>query len=63
MPEPNARALISQQLDRRLDQDRTEAVARDQRSAGLASRQQRFAHHRAGKPGGALGRIDVQRRE
>ena len=63
MPEPNAGALLLQQLDRRLDQDRAEAVARDQRPAGLAARQQRFAHHRAGKAGRALRRIDIERRQ
>ena len=40
-----------------------EAVARDQRPAGLPARQQRFPHDRAGKARRALGRIDVERRQ
>ena len=48
-PKRTLAPLPSQQLDRGLDQHRAQAVARDQRTAGLAARQQRFAHDRAGK--------------
>ncbi len=63
MPELDAGALVLQQPDRGFDQHRAEAVARDQRPAGLSARQQRFPHHRAGKARRSLGRIDVQRRQ
>ena len=61
MAELDAGALRLQQLERRLDQHRAEAVARDQRPAGLAARQQRFPHDRAGKPRRSLRRIDIER--
>ena len=63
MSELDAGALVLQQLDRGLDQHRAQAVARDQRPAGLSARQQRFPHDRAGKPRRALRRIDVERRQ
>ncbi len=63
MPEPDAGTLFLQQLDRRFDQNRAQAVARNQRPASLSARQQGFPHHRAGKAGGPFGRIDVQRRK
>ena len=55
--------LLLQQLDGGLDQHGGQAVAGDQRPAGLPAREQRFAHHRAGKPRRTLGRIDIERRE
>ena len=61
--EPDGRALALQQFYGGLDQDRAQAVARDQGTAGLAARQQGLAHDRAGKPGRALGRIDIERGE
>ena len=61
--ELDAGALLLQQLDRGLDQDRAQALARDQRPAGLPARQQSFPHHRAGEPRRPLGRIDIQRRQ
>ena len=61
--EPDAAALAVQQLDRGIDQNRAQALAGDQRPAGLAARKQGFAHDRAGKTRRALGRIDVQRRQ
>ena len=63
MAELDGGALVLQQLDRGLDQDRAQTVARDQRPAGLAARQQCFPHDRAGKARRALGRIDVERRQ
>ncbi len=63
MPEPDARALALQQLDGGLDQHRAEALAGDQRAASRSSRQQGFAHDRAGEAGGSLGRIDIECRQ
>ncbi len=61
MAELDRGALVLQQLDRGLDQNRAQAVACDQRPAGLPARQQRFPHDRAGEARRALGRIDVER--
>ena len=63
MSELDAGALALQQLDRGFDQNRAQALARDQRPASLSSRQQRFPHNGAGKPRRPLGRIDVERRQ
>ena len=63
MPETDAGALLLQQLERGLNQDRTQALARDQRTARLATRQQRFPYHGAGKARRSLGRIDIERRK
>ena len=63
MAELDRGALVLQQLDRGLDQNRAQAVARDQRPAGLPARQQRFPHDRAGQARRALGRIDIERRQ
>jgi len=63
MPELDGGAVFLQQLDRGLDQHRTQTVARDQRPAGLAAGQQGFPHNRAGKARRALGRVDVERRQ
>ncbi len=60
MSELNGLASVPQQLDRGFDQDRAQPVAGDQRPAGLAARQQRFADDGAGEPRRALGRIDIE---
>ena len=63
VPELDGGALVLQQLDRGLDQHRTQAVAGDQRPAGLSTRQQRFADDRAGQPRRTFGRIDIKCRQ
>ena len=61
--ETDAGAFVLQQLDRRLDQNRAQAIAGDQRPARLSAGEQGFPHHRAGKARGTLGRVDVERRK
>ncbi len=63
MLEPHLRAAPLQQRQRRLDQRRAQAVARDQRPAGAAAGGKRFADHRGGKLGRAVRRIDIERGE
>ena len=54
LAEANIGALALQQLDRRLDQNRAQALARNQRPAGLPAGEQRLPHDGAGKAGRSL---------
>ena len=56
-------AALLQKRERRLDQGRAQAFARDQRPAGAAADRKRLADDRAGKPRRAVRRIDIERRE
>jgi len=63
MFEADGDAAALQAGNRRLDQRRTEAVARNQRPAGASARRQGFANDRAGEPRRSLWRVDVKRGE
>ena len=60
---PHRHAVLFEPGERRLDQGRAQAFARDQRPAGAAAHRQGFADDGAGEPRRALRRFDIERGE
>ncbi len=63
MLELNWRAALAKIIQRRIDQGRSQAIARDQRPARAAAGGERLADHGRGELGRAVGRIDIERGE